>query len=74
MDIVQWDAANQKIKVNPLADWSLDDVHKYIKENKVDVNPLHAEGFVSIGCAPCTRPNTDPADEPDCNVTTVPAV
>ena len=51
----EWDEANQKIKINPLVDWTLDDVHAYIKENKVDVNPLHAEGFVSIGCAPCTR-------------------
>ncbi len=52
---VEWDEVNQKIKINPLIDWSLDDVRKYIKENKVDVNPLHAKGFVSIGCAPCTR-------------------
>src|SRR3989338_1636344 len=51
----EWDEGNKKIKINPLIDWSLDDVHKYIKENKIDVNPLHAKGFVSIGCAPCTR-------------------
>ena len=51
----EWDEANQKIKINPLVTWTLDDVHKYIKENKVDVNSLHAKGFVSIGCAPCTR-------------------
>lgn len=51
----EWDAANGKIKVNPLADWTLAQVHQYIKDNKVDVNPLHAQGFVSIGCAPCTR-------------------
>ena len=55
LEIFQWDADNSKIKVNPLADWSLEDVHKYIKENKIDVNSLHAKGFVSIGCAPCTR-------------------
>ncbi len=51
----EWDAANQKVKINPLADWSLEQLTKYIKEHKVDVNPLHAQGFVSIGCAPCTR-------------------
>lgn len=51
----EWDGANQKIKINPLADWSLAQVRDYIKANKVDVNPLHAQGFVSIGCASCTR-------------------
>ncbi len=55
LDIFQWDADNNKIKVNPLADWSLEDVRRYVKENNVDVNPLHAKGFVSIGCSPCTR-------------------
>jgi len=52
---VEWDEANGKIKINPLIDWSLDQARDYIKKNKVDVNPLHAKGFVSIGCAPCTR-------------------
>ncbi len=51
----EWDAANDKIKVNPLIDWSLDQVRDYILDNGVDINPLHAQGFVSIGCAPCTR-------------------
>ena len=55
LDVVEWDQANQKIKINPLLDWTLDQVHQYIKEYKVDVNPLHAKGFLSIGCAPCTR-------------------
>lgn len=55
MKEVEWDEANNLIKINPLADWSLDDVHNYIKENSVDINPLHEQGFVSIGCAPCTR-------------------
>ncbi len=53
--IFEWDAANEKIKIQPLADWTLEEVHHYIAANKVDVNPLHAKGFVSIGCAPCTR-------------------
>lgn len=55
LEVFEWDEANNKIKINPLIDWSLADVHTYIKENNVDVNPLHAKGFVSIGCAPCTR-------------------
>lgn len=53
--VFEWDAANNKIKVNPLIDWSLEQVHDYIKANSVDVSPLHAKGFISIGCAPCTR-------------------
>jgi phosphoadenosine phosphosulfate reductase len=55
LEVFEWDEANQKIKVNPLADWTLAQVHNYIKKHNVDVNPLHAQGFVSIGCAPCTR-------------------
>ena len=55
LEAFEWDEQNQKIKVSPLIDWTLDDVRKYIQENKVDVNPLHRKGFVSIGCLPCTR-------------------
>lgn len=51
----EWDEANKKVKVNPLVDWSLEQVKDYIKKNNIDVNALHAKGFVSIGCAPCTR-------------------
>jgi phosphoadenosine phosphosulfate reductase len=51
----QLDADNKKIKVNPLALWSLEQVQEYIKTNQLDVNPLHAQGFISIGCSPCTR-------------------
>lgn len=43
------------IKVNPVADWSTQALTAYIAENNVPVNPLHARGFVSIGCQPCTR-------------------
>ena len=53
--IIEWDQANDKIKINPLINWSLEHVHAYIKEHKMDINPLHAKGFISIGCAPCTR-------------------
>ena len=52
---IEWDEGNKKIKINPLIDWSLADVRAYIKEYNLDINPLHAKGFVSIGCAPCTR-------------------
>ncbi len=42
-------------KINPLAEWSVEDVWAYIKENGVPYNTLHDRGFPSIGCAPCTR-------------------
>ncbi len=50
----EWDEANQKIKINPLADWNYQMVHEYIRNNNVDINPLHRKGFLSIGCACCT--------------------
>lgn len=43
-------------KFNPLADWSSRDVWQYIRQHDVPVNALHQQGFVSIGCEPCTRP------------------
>lgn len=43
------------VKVNPLVDWSYDDVWRYVRENNVPVNWLHYQGYPSIGCAPCTR-------------------
>ncbi len=55
MQPIEWDEANGKVKINPLIDWTLDQVRDYISRNSVDVNPLHRQGFVSIGCAPCTR-------------------
>ncbi len=55
IEVFEFDSANEKIKINPLIDWTLEKVREYIKINNVDVNPLHQQGFVSIGCAPCTR-------------------
>ena len=43
------------IKINPLADWSEEDVWNYIKKNGVPYNRLHDQGYRSIGCSPCTR-------------------
>ena len=42
-------------KINPLADWSQEQVWAYIKERKVPYNRLHDQGYPSIGCSPCTR-------------------
>jgi thioredoxin-dependent adenylylsulfate APS reductase len=43
------------IKLNPLFDWTRDQLQDFISANDIPVNPLHAKGFASIGCAPCTR-------------------
>jgi len=49
------DAAHDLVKFSPLADWSLDDVWSYLRQNDIPVNALHARGYPSIGCEPCTR-------------------
>lgn len=51
---VEWDAGRGKVKVNPLAGWTEEDVQRYIAEHGVLVNPLVYDGYPSIGCAPCT--------------------
>jgi phosphoadenylyl-sulfate reductase (thioredoxin) len=61
--VVEWDARFGLVKVNPLAAWRSDDVWAYLRRFDVPTNPLHAQGYLSIGCAPCTtpvRPGEDP--------------
>jgi phosphoadenosine phosphosulfate reductase len=53
--LAAWDEDHALIKVNPVADWPNAQLTAYIAEHNIPVNPLHARGFVSIGCAPCTR-------------------
>ena len=43
------------IKFNPLSEWTFADIWNYIREHEVPYNALHDQGFVSIGCQPCTR-------------------
>ncbi len=50
-----WDGADGLVKVNPSADWSLERLEAYVADNNVPTNPLHAKGYPSIGCQPCTR-------------------
>ncbi|MGE4170155.1 MAG: phosphoadenylyl-sulfate reductase [Candidatus Margulisiibacteriota bacterium] len=52
---VEWDEAHGLIKLNPLADWTTEQVWDYVKTHDVPVNYLHKQGYPSIGCAPCTR-------------------
>jgi phosphoadenosine phosphosulfate reductase len=49
------DAARGLIKLNPLLDWSRERVVAFVHEHSIPYNRLHDEGFLSIGCAPCTR-------------------
>jgi phosphoadenosine phosphosulfate reductase len=55
------DGTHGVVKVNPLFDWTLDKVIAFARENAVPLNSLHEQGFVSIGCSPCTRA-TRPGD------------
>jgi phosphoadenosine phosphosulfate reductase len=55
MPMIEWDGQNNRFKINPLIDWSFETLENYLIEHKIPQNPLHKKGFVSIGCAPCTR-------------------
>lgn len=62
-DIVQWDAKFNLVKVNPLLDWTKKDVWTFILKHDIPYNPLHDQGYPSIGCWPCTAPVGADADE-----------
>ena len=55
MQQIEWDGTNQVLKFHPLLHWTTEDVKEYIRQHDIPYNPLHDKGFVSIGCAPCTR-------------------
>ncbi len=55
VEAIDWDNHHGLWKVNPLADWSREQVFAYIADNDVPTNPLLEHGFKSIGCWPCTR-------------------
>jgi phosphoadenosine phosphosulfate reductase len=55
LPFAEWDEAHQLVKINPLLDWTLDQLLAFIKEQNIPYNSLHDKGFPSIGCAPCTR-------------------
>lgn len=63
MRMLEWDESNHIFKFNPLLHWTLDQVISYIDQHKIPYNPLHDKGFVSIGCAPCTRA-IEPGEDP----------
>ena len=55
MPMIEWSEEKQLFKFNPLIHWSYDDMIDYINEFNVPYNRLHDKGYISIGCAPCTR-------------------
>jgi len=55
VEFAAWDAERELLKVAPLFDWSREQVAAFCAAESVPVNELHARGFVSIGCEPCTR-------------------
>lgn len=61
--VVQWDAKFSLVKINPLLTWNRKDVWNFIAKHNVPYNPLHDEGYASIGCWPCTRPVGEGEDE-----------
>jgi phosphoadenylyl-sulfate reductase (thioredoxin) len=61
--VVERDPRYGLVKVNPLLAWSADDVWAYLRERDVPVNPLHAAGYPSIGCHPCTT-SVAPGEDP----------
>lgn len=63
--VVQWDPKFNLVKVNPLLHWSKKDVWQFALDNDVPYNPLHDQGYPSIGCWPCTKPILDGQDERD---------
>lgn len=55
MEVIEWDEDRQLYKYNPLIHWDYNQVTEYIKDHQIQDLPLHRKGFISVGCAPCTR-------------------
>ncbi|MFT3750803.1 MAG: phosphoadenylyl-sulfate reductase [Agriterribacter sp.] len=55
MTQVEWDGTNNVVKYHPILHWTTDETIAFVNKNNIPYNPLHEKGFVSIGCAPCTR-------------------
>jgi phosphoadenosine phosphosulfate reductase len=61
--LVTWDEKNGLVKINPLAAWTFDELQTYAAEHQVEVNSLLSDGYLSIGCEPCTR-RVEPGEDP----------
>jgi phosphoadenosine phosphosulfate reductase len=63
MPALEWDEGRGLYKYNPLIHWTYEQMLAYLQQNNVPYNKLHDKGFVSIGCAPCTRA-IEPGEHP----------
>jgi phosphoadenosine phosphosulfate reductase len=63
LPLVFWDTKYNLVKINPLANWTRDQVWSYLLENNIPYNPLHDQGYGSIGCIHCTQPNNNSGNE-----------
>jgi phosphoadenosine phosphosulfate reductase len=61
--LVEWDQVNGLIRINPLINWTEDQVRDYLREHRIPYNPLHDQDYPSIGCEPCTRA-VEPGEDP----------
>ena len=59
MPMLEWDESRKILKFNPIIDWTFQQLDNYLTVNKIPQNSLHKKGFISIGCAPCTRAITE---------------
>lgn len=55
LHILEWDDVNKIVKYNPLLHWTNEEVKAFVRDHNIPYNTLHDKGFISIGCAPCTR-------------------
>jgi phosphoadenosine phosphosulfate reductase len=55
LESLEWDESNNLVKYHPLLNWTNEEVKEFTFKHNIIYNPLHDKGFVSIGCAPCTR-------------------
>lgn len=62
INLIEYDAKRDKVKLNPLAEWTAADVDAYAATHNVLLNPLREAGYASIGCEPCTRPVAEGED------------
>ncbi len=62
LKIIEFDQINGLYKINPLLNWTEENVTNFVQENNIPYNILHDQGFPSIGCQPCTRAITDGED------------
>jgi phosphoadenosine phosphosulfate reductase len=61
--IISWDDGFGLVKINPLATWTNDDIASYLADHDLPAHPLWSRGYLSIGCAPTTRP-VAPGEDP----------